>query len=76
MARQARDYAREYELYHGKKKQIKRRAKRNKARRIMARAGLVSKGDGKDVHHRDRNVNNSGRSNLAVIRREKNRSIK
>jgi len=72
----ARDYKREYELYHGKKKQIKRRAQRNKARRKLAKLGRVHKGDGKDVHHKDRNTKNSSLGNLAVIAKERNRSIK
>ncbi len=72
----ARDYAREYALYHGKPKQIHRRAMRNKARRIMARAGLVSKGDGKDVHHKDHDTTHNSRSNLAIMSASKNRSIK
>lgn len=76
MVRKNRDYKREYEIYHGKPAQIKRRAQRNKARRMLARAGLVKKGDGKDVHHRDNNTANFKRSNLAVLDRSKNRSIK
>jgi len=76
MAKQARDYKREYAIYHGKPKQIKRRAQRNAARRKLARAGLVRKGDGKDVHHKDRNTANGDRSNLVVLSRSKNRSIK
>jgi hypothetical protein len=71
-----RNYKREYALYHGKPKQIKRRAKRNKSRRMLARQGLVRKGDGKDVHHRDHNVANTSRSNLAIISKSKNRSMK
>lgn len=71
-----RDYKREYAIYHGKPEQIKRRALRNKARRLMARAGLVKKGDGKDVHHRDNNPANTSRSNLAILSKSKNRSIK
>lgn len=72
----ARDYKREYALYHGKPEQIKRRAQRNKTRRAMARQGLVSKGDGKDVDHKDNNPFNQKRSNLAIISKSKNRSKK
>ena len=46
-----RNYKREYELYHGKPEQIKQRDERNKARAQMAKAGKVTKGDGKDVAH-------------------------
>lgn len=72
----ARDYKREYALYHGKPNQIKRRAKRNKSRRLLAKQGLVRKGDGKDVHHKDNNPANTSRSNLAIISKSKNRSMK
>lgn len=71
-----RNYKREYALYHGKPEQIKRRAKRNKSRRLLARQGLVKKGDGKDVHHKDNNPGNTRRSNLAIIGKSKNRSKK
>ncbi len=71
-----RDYKREYAIYHGKPEQIKRRAQRNKTRRMMARKGLVKKGDGKDVDHKDNNVYNQESSNLQVMSKSKNRSKK
>ena len=46
-----RPYKKEYEEYHGKPAEKKKRAKRNAARREMERAGKVHKGDGKDVDH-------------------------
>lgn len=70
-----RNYEREYEKYHSKPKQKKRRAQRNKARRKMKKAGKVRKGDGKDVHHKDRNTKNNKRSNLSVKSKSKNRSF-
>jgi hypothetical protein len=71
-----RDYKREYEIYHGKKKEIQRRALRNKARRLLAKMGKVKKGDKKDVHHKNHDVSNSSLGNLEVMSRNKNRSIK
>jgi len=68
-----RDYAHEYRSYHAKPEQKKRRAERNAARRKMVKAGLASKGDGKDVHHKDRNTSNNGARNLAVVSPKKNR---
>lgn len=44
---EARDYKREYRLYHGKPAQRKQRADRNKARRKMG----LKDGDGKEVQH-------------------------
>lgn len=47
-----RDYKREYANYQGTPEQIKKRSERNKARRLMEKAGKVHKGDGKDVDHK------------------------
>ena len=51
MAKRARDYRREYDTYHKKPLQKKRRADRNRANRIAKRKGLIHKGDGKEVDH-------------------------
>ena len=68
-----RDYKKEYANYHSSPKQKKRRAARNKARSLLEKKGLVHKGDGKDVHHRDGNTKNNRSSNLAVTSRKSNR---
>ena len=68
-----RNYRKEYDNYHGKPKQKKRRASRNAARASMARKGLVKKGDGKDVHHTTGNPMNNKK--LSVKSRSKNRSF-
>ena len=68
-----RDYGKEYREFHSKPAQKKRRAGRNTARRKMAAAGKVSKGDGKDVHHKDSNTKNNKTSNLKVTSRSANR---
>ena len=52
----------------------KKRAKRNQARRVALKAGLVKNGDGKDVDHKDGNAMNNKRSNLSVKSASKNRS--
>ena len=74
MAKQ-RDYKKEYRDYHGKPEQIARRSARNKSVRKLGREGKASK-DGKDVHHKDGNPHNRSKSNMAVIGRSKNRSMK
>ena len=51
----------------------KKRAMRNKARRVAKKAGLVKKGDGKDVHHVGGNALNK-KSKLKVVSASKNRS--
>tara|TARA_A100001201_G_C3936237_1_gene155099 strand:- start:282 stop:527 length:246 start_codon:yes stop_codon:yes gene_type:complete len=71
----ARNYKKEYKNYQGKPEQKKRRAQRNRVRRMMERLGKVKKGDGKDVHHKDGNPMNANKSNLKVVRRSKNRSF-
>ena len=70
-----RDYKKEYANYQGKPSQIKKRASRNSARAAMAKGGKVTKGDGKDVHHKDCNPRNNKKSNLAVTTKAKNRSF-
>jgi hypothetical protein len=40
----------------------------------MAKAGKVSKGDGKDVDHKDMNTAHNGTSNLQVMDKSKNRA--
>jgi len=69
-----RNYRQEYDRYQGKPAQKKRRAKRNAARAKMAKAGKVSKGDGKDVDHSDGNPDNNNTSNLKVKSKGSNRS--
>ena len=60
--------------YNRKPEQLKRRAARNRTRRLMEKAGLVRKGDGKDVDHKDHNPKNTSRSNLRVQDKSTNRS--
>lgn len=72
----ARDYAKEYRDYQGTPEQIKRRAGRNKARRLMIKKGKVKKGDGKDVDHQNHDTWDNHPSNLRIMSKNKNRSIK
>jgi hypothetical protein len=72
----ARNYKKEYESYHAKPEQKKRRAERNAARAKMEELGMVRKGDGKDVHHRNRKTSDNSRKNLAVLPKSKNRAKK
>ena len=70
-----RDYKKEYEDYHKKRRQKKNRAKRNAARRKLERAGRVKKGDGKEVDHKKplSKGGGNGRKNLRVTSRSANR---
>jgi len=71
-----RNYKREYEVSHSSPKAKKQRAKNNKARRKLIRLGRASKGDGKDVAHKDNNTSNNSSSNLSLQSKSKNRSFK
>lgn len=71
-----RNYRREYDTFHRKPEQVRRRAQRNKSRRDAIRAGLVKKGDTLDLHHVNNNVFDQRKSNLKVLSMHKNRSIK
>lgn len=71
-----RDYKSEYQNYHSSDEQKKNRASRNTARRRMAAAGRVKKGDGKDVTHRDGNPRNNSGKNLGVLSAKSNRSYR
>jgi 5-methylcytosine-specific restriction endonuclease McrA len=73
-----RPYAKEYEQYDGTEAVKKKRAQRNKARRMLTREGVVNKGDGKDVDHKIplSKGGTSTRSNLRAVPASKNRSVK
>lgn len=73
----ARSYRKEYDNYHSSDEQKKKRAARNAARRKMAKAGKVRKGDGKDVDHKTplAKGGGNGKGNLRVTSKSKNRSF-
>ena len=72
----SRNYRQEYDRYQGTAKQKKRRAGRNKARRIMIAKGKAKKGDGKDVAHKDNNPLNSVAKNMRMESKRSNRSFR
>ena len=69
-----RNYRKEYDNYHAKPDQRERNAGRLRARRLMARLGKVSKGDKKDVHHKDNDPMNNDKGNLSVTTQKYNRT--
>ena len=73
-----RNYRKEYDNYHSKPGQKKKRAQRNAARDVMEKEGRVKKGDGKDVGHKKALAKGGSnkRSNLKVTSAAKNRSFK
>jgi len=70
-----RNYRAEYDNYHSKPAQRKRNNARHRARYALEKGGVVKKGDGMDVHHKDGNPNNNKRNNLKVVPKSKNRSF-
>jgi len=70
-----RNYKKENANYKSRPEQIKKRVSRNKARRIAMKAGLVKKGDGKDVDHKNGNPLDNRKTNLRVRAASKNRSF-
>lgn len=68
----------EYKNFHGKPEEIKNRAQRNKARRMMVREGRAAKGDGKDIDHIKplRSGGTSAEKNLRVRSKHANRGDK
>lgn len=64
---------REYQLYQSSSKQKAERAARNNARRAALRKGIVHKGDGKDIDHRDSNPLHNNPRNLVVMSEHRNR---
>lgn len=73
-----RNYKQEYANYDGTEAVKKKRAQRNKARRMLEREGVVHKGDGKDVDHK-KPLSKGGAtiiSNLRVRPAAANRSFK
>jgi hypothetical protein len=62
--------------YNAEPKQVRNRTKNNQARRQLEKEGKVSKGDGKDVHHKKplRSGGSNKRSNLQATSRSKNRA--
>jgi hypothetical protein len=79
MAEKKRNYRMEYDRYQGTPEQIANRSARNKARRLMEKAGKVHKGDGMDVDHKvpiDLGGSKLDPKNLRVQTKSANRSFK
>lgn len=70
-----RNYKSEYKNYHSSSEQKKNRASRNSARDALTKAGVVRKGDGKDVNHKNGNPRDNSKKNLSVTTKRANRSF-
>lgn len=67
-----RDYSEEYKRYGASAKAKAERASRNSARRAALRKGLVHKGDGTSIDHKNSNPMDNRASNLRVMSRSAN----
>ena len=84
MCAMARDYRKERRDYYGygpassvtpeQRRHRREMAARKEARARMTKEGKVSKGDNKEVDHKDGNPRNNARSNLSVTSRRANRA--
>ncbi len=72
-----RDYKREVAEYTSRPEVIKKRTQQNAARREAEKAGLVKKGDGKDVDHKTplSKGGSNDKKNLRVVPASENRSF-
>ena len=68
-----RNYRKEYDTYHGTPEQRENNNARKRARYELEKKGVVKKGDGKEVDHKDGNPRNNSRGNLQVLSRRENR---
>ena len=70
-----RNYRKEYDNYHSSPEQIKRRDSRNAANTIAKKKGIIKKGDGKDIAHRNGNPKDNNPKNLVAQKKSVNRSF-
>ena len=70
-----RNFRSEYDNYHSKPEQREKNNARKRARYALEKGGVVSKGDGKDIDHKDGNPKNNKKSNLKVTSKAANRSF-
>ena len=61
--------------YNSKPSSKKDRASRNAARKDAIKAGRVSKGDGRDVDHKNSNPRDNRKGNTQVMSASKNRAM-
>lgn len=74
--RTAAGYRHEYDKFQSSAKAKAERASRNSARRAALKSGRVSKGDGRDIDHKDSNPRHNSASNLRVVSQATNRGKK
>lgn len=71
-----RKYSAYDRAYQARPEQVKKRVMRNAARRLMIKKHGKAALKGKDIHHKRGTSAGNGKSNLAIISKTKNRSMK
>lgn len=74
--RTAEGYRHEYQKFQSSDKAIKDRSARNSARRSAMKSGLVHKGDGREIDHKNSNPRDNRSDNLRAVSRTTNRGKK
>lgn len=69
-----RNYKKEYATHGALPEQKKKRASRNRVRSKLAKAGMVRKGDGKEVDHKNMNPMDNRASNIRIVPKKVNRT--
>jgi 5'-3' exonuclease len=69
-----RDYKKERATYDSKPSVMAKNRSRQRARHLLEKRGVVRKGDGKDVDHRNGNALDNSPKNLGVKSARANRS--
>lgn len=69
-----RNYRKEYITHGALPEQKKKRASRNRVRSKLAKAGMVRKGDGKEVDHKNMNPMDNRASNIRIVSKKVNRT--
>ena len=73
VAKKPRNYKKEYLQYHARPDIKAKRAARGRARYKLAKAGLVRKGDGKEVDHKNMNPLDNRAKNIRIVPKAVNR---
>ena len=66
--------SRKKRAFNARPEQKRRRAERNKSRRVAIEEKIIRPGDNRDIDHVDFNTSNESRSNLRAMDKHKNRA--
>ena len=70
-----REYDVRNRIYDSREPQLSQKRMRARNRRLFKKAGLVTEGDGREIHHIDGDTNNNNPANLKVISSDAHRCV-